>query len=413
MYKCEKCGTNLSDDCVAVWKCPECEKAFKVSFSKLYKIQEVKKQKLGQHLIKCSSCGYTLDDGNEKIACKCSSCENVLVGNLAYFAGDNDRTNKAEIDPGNSYPNMIECPECGRKILSDSKICSYCGYPLEMQTSTEGVKHKKSIIEVHKMLKRILIVAVAISVVIVLLFIIKSFPKCEHEYDDGVITNDPTCTEEGEKTFTCSLCGETIIENVPVIEHEYTTEITKYSTCKEEGEKTLICKNCGATKTEIIPNKEHSYQEEITKESSFDEEGIKTFTCKICGDTYTETIPIREDKIVVTIEDKINYEKDTSAWRFFPFVELVCKVENMTDKDIKGVEGTLNINDLFGKQIISINWDIMGEDIPAKGSITQKDYGIEINEFVDNEMKLYNTDYDDLKFEYIVKQIVYTDGTQE
>lgn len=51
MDKCEKCGTNLKDDCVAVWKCPECGKAFKVNFSKLYKIQEVKKQKLDQHII--------------------------------------------------------------------------------------------------------------------------------------------------------------------------------------------------------------------------------------------------------------------------------------------------------------------------------------------------------------------------
>ena len=373
MNKCEKCGVNFSDDCIVVWKCPECGKAFKVSFSKLHKIQEAKKQKPGQHLIKCSSCGYTLDDGNEKIACKCSSCGNVLGGNLAYFVGD-DNTNNAEINLNNSCPDMIDCPECGKKILSDSRICSYCGYPLEIQTSTEGIKHKKSIIEVHKMPKRMLIVAVAISVAIILPFIIKSFPKCEHEYDNGVITNDPTCIEEGEKTFACSLCGETAIENVPVIEHEYTSEITKQSTCIEEGEKTLTCKNCGFTKTESIPNKKHSYQEEITKEATFDKEGIKTFTCKDCGDIYTEAIPIRDDKIVVTIEDKINYEKDTSAWRFSPFVELVCKVENMTNRDIKGIEGTLNINDLFGKLIISIDWDIVGEDIPANGIIIQKDY---------------------------------------
>lgn len=199
---------------------------------------------------------------------------------------------------------------------------------------------------------------------------------CEHEYDEGKITKEATCKEEGVKTFTCKLCGE--------------------------------------EKTEVVPLAEHTYDSgRVTKEATYTEEGIKTFTCKNCGDSYTEPISVRDDKIIFTVEDKINYEKDTSAWRFSPFVELICKIENMTDKDIKGIEGELTVNDLFGKQIITIGWDITGEDIPANGSITQKDYGLEINEFMDTHMKLYNTDYDDLKFEYKVKQIVYTDGTTE
>lgn len=33
MDKCENCGMNLNDDCVVVWKCPECGKAFKHGFS--------------------------------------------------------------------------------------------------------------------------------------------------------------------------------------------------------------------------------------------------------------------------------------------------------------------------------------------------------------------------------------------
>lgn len=251
------------------------------------------------------------------------------------------------------------------------------------------------------------------SLVVVLSFVLTGC-GCEHEYDEGKITKEATCKKEGVKTFTCQLCGEEKTEAVPLAEHTYDSgKVTKEASCTEEGERTLTCKVCGNEKVEAIKMKDHDYEEKITKEATFTEEGIKTFTCKTCGDSYTKSVPVRDDPIIFTVEDKINYERDTSAWRFFPFVELVCKVENMTDRDIKGVEGTLNINDLFGKQIISINWDIMGEDIPAKGSITQKDYGIEINEFVDNEMKLYNTDYDDLKFEYIVKQIIYVDDIEQ
>lgn len=445
MNKCEKCGTNFNDDCVVVWKCSECGKAFKISYSKLQRMQEWKNKNIGKHLLKCTDCGSVLDDGNEKIVCKCSSCGNVNDGNLAYFVSD-DNTNNAEIDSSNFYPDLIECPECGKKILSDSKICSYCGFQLGEIEENEGsikcpecnkeilkdvdecpfcgypMKTRKGIglwsknngRSFKKNVKRISVIIFGIIAIIILSLVIKSCAECEHEYDLGVITKPSTCTEEGEKTYTCSLCGETKVENVPVIKHEYSKEkITKQSTCVEEGEKTLTCENCGVTKTESIPKKVHLYQEEITKGSTFDEEGIKTFTCKECGNTYTETIPVRDDKIVLTVENKINHEKDTSAWKFRPFVELVCKIENKTDRDIKGVEGELTINDLFGKKIITLEWDVTGEDIPANGSITQKDYGLEINKFMDTHMQLYNTDYDDLQFEYKVISIVYTDGTEE
>ena len=137
MNKCEKCGTNFNDDCVVVWKCSECGKAFKISYSKLQRMQEWKNKNIGKHLLKCTDCGSVLDDGNEKIACKCSSCGNVNGGNLAYFVSD-DNTNNAEIDSSNFYPDLIECPECGKKILSDSKICSYCGFQLGEIEENEG-----------------------------------------------------------------------------------------------------------------------------------------------------------------------------------------------------------------------------------------------------------------------------------
>lgn len=137
MDTCTECGVKISDDCVVAWKCPECNKLFKVSFSKLHKIQEWKKKNVGKHLLKCSSCGYMLDNGNEKIVYKCSSCGNVIGGNLAYFVNDENNTdNDQELNTSNSYFDMIECPECRKKILNDSKICSYCGYPLQISTDT-------------------------------------------------------------------------------------------------------------------------------------------------------------------------------------------------------------------------------------------------------------------------------------
>ena len=39
-----------------------------------------------------------------------------------------------------------------------------------------------------------------------------------HTWDSGVITKEPTETEEGVMTFTCTVCGETRTELIPVLE---------------------------------------------------------------------------------------------------------------------------------------------------------------------------------------------------
>ncbi len=103
--KCPECGTNLNDDCTVIWKCRECGKAFKASLPKLYKIQKHKQKIIGKNVLKCSKCGHALVDGNEDIICKCSTCGNVIAGNLEYFADGNfkqaekkDIKNKSRID---------------------------------------------------------------------------------------------------------------------------------------------------------------------------------------------------------------------------------------------------------------------------------------------------------------------------
>ena len=113
IVKCPECGTNLNDDCAVIWKCRECGKKFKVSLSKLYKIQEHKNKIIGKNVLKCSKCGHALDDGNEDITCKCLTCGNVIVGNLEYFVGENDSfTQPTE----NVHSGFMKCPECGKEI---------------------------------------------------------------------------------------------------------------------------------------------------------------------------------------------------------------------------------------------------------------------------------------------------------
>ena len=117
-----------------------------------------------------------------------------------------------------------------------------------------------------------------------------------HSWDAGKVTTEATCTEEGEKTFTCSICGDEKTEKVSATGHQH-TEIRnkKEATCKEEGYSgDTWCKDCGKkilSGQAIAKTKDHSWnQGEITKEPTCKEEGEKTFTCTICGNTKTEKV---------------------------------------------------------------------------------------------------------------------------
>ena len=117
-----------------------------------------------------------------------------------------------------------------------------------------------------------------------------------HSWDAGKVTTEATCTEEGEKTFTCSICGDEKTEKVSATGHQH-TEIRnkKEATCKEEGYSgDTWCKDCGKkilSGQAIAKTENHSWDNgEITKEPTCKEEGEKTFTCSICGNTKTEKV---------------------------------------------------------------------------------------------------------------------------
>ena len=122
---------------------------------------------------------------------------------------------------------------------------------------------------------------------------------------------------------------------------------------------------------------------------------------------------IGSKRVSVEVTDKYNLPEDWNAGRYSARVEFEFSVTNNTSKDIKGIQGVLTIKDLFGKDIISISCDFTGKKIPANKSVTFDNLGMDINEFMDDHVKLYNEKFSDLKFEYSVTSIVYSDGTTE
>lgn len=158
--------------------------------------------------------------------------------------------------------------------------------------------------------------------------------KLGHTWDNGVITKEATETEEGIKTYTCSICGDTKTEAIPKKDHTWDEgKVTKKATCTEDGLKVYTCRVCAETKEEVLKATGHQHTElrnekkatcteegytgdtyctdcgelikkgsvtekanhnwQLTKEekATCEKDGSKTYTCADCKETKTETIP--------------------------------------------------------------------------------------------------------------------------
>ena len=121
----------------------------------------------------------------------------------------------------------------------------------------------------------------------------KELAALGHEYK-ATVTKQPTTTEEGIRTYTCTRCNSSYTESIAKLPeeqhtHNYTGSITKEATCTEAGVRTYTC-SCGDSYTENMPATGHSYVSKVTKAATTTEEGIMTYTCSKCGHSYTQPI---------------------------------------------------------------------------------------------------------------------------
>ena len=146
--------------------------------------------------------------------------------------------------------------------------------------------------------------------------------SASHTWDSGVETKAPTCVSKGERTFTCTVCGQTKVENINATNvHIWDSGVeTTAPRCIATGVATYTCTVCGQNKTEAIPATGHAFSTEWSKDDSrhwhncenctqstggqthtwdtgvetkaptCTDEGIKIYTCTICGQTKTEAI---------------------------------------------------------------------------------------------------------------------------
>ena len=78
-----------------------------------------------------------------------------------------------------------------------------------------------------------------------------SVHDCKNHWDTGKVTKKPTCTEPGEKTFTCSICKSTKKESISATGHNYASVWTtdRPATCEKAGTESRHCQNENCTAT--------------------------------------------------------------------------------------------------------------------------------------------------------------------
>ena len=116
---------------------------------------------------------------------------------------------------------------------------------------------------------------------------------CKHSYTDEIVT-EATCTDPGQMRRTCSKCGESVLEEIPALGHDWNaTETvpdsyelpggtkcpdcggTEFSSTLEDDTFTCTCGDEGCGKTWTVKGRRQY--------------GQTTYTCSRCGETYVES----------------------------------------------------------------------------------------------------------------------------
>jgi len=79
--------------------------------------------------------------------------------------------------------------------------------------------------------------------------------QCEHSWDEGVVTKEPTCLAIGYTTYTCTECKAQRDEYIAALHNEgscFKVTSPSTATCTEDGKVTMECTVCGFVKERTV-----------------------------------------------------------------------------------------------------------------------------------------------------------------
>ncbi|MCR5207377.1 MAG: hypothetical protein K6C14_02740 [Eubacterium sp.] len=130
-----------------------------------------------------------------------------------------------------------------------------------------------------------------------------------HQYSEQLVTA-PTCTEEGIKTVSCPVCGDTHNEPVEPLGHNYVQEVYLAPTCTARGVMDNYCTRCGDSSFSVIPANGHTEVIVPAVRASCTSTGLTEGAyCSVCGVTTREqeVIPMRSHMLNYTYYQNGDY----------------------------------------------------------------------------------------------------------
>lgn len=171
--------------------------------------------------------------------------------------------------------------------------------------------------------------------------------RCEHEWNDGEVTKEATCTELGELTKTCTLCEKTEKEGIEKIDHVAVYVDAVLSTCVDNGIASgTVCSVCEQKIAgfEEIPALGHVVVKDKAVAPTCLESGLSEGShCSRCDEVLVvqAVVPATGHNPIVleaveptcTTEGKTQGVKCTNCLEFFVAQEVVSKLDHVLDEN--------------------------------------------------------------------------------
>ena len=269
---CEVCGETLKEGKVIPklghdWsnengKCTRCGESHEHSFGEGTTIKELTCTQDGEIDYKCSKCGYIKKEITKATGHEWGEWKTTLA-QTCTTDGKEERT----------------CSKCSEK---EERTLKATGHEwrewktILVKTCTTDGKEERTCSKCSEKEERTL--------------------KATGHKSETVRAKAPTCKENGYTgDEVCKVCHETLNKGTTIPKtdsHEWGKWTTvRESTCTEKGEQSRKCAVCGEEEIESLPLAKHTWDNgKVTKAPSYTKVGVKTWTCKKCGKTKTTTL---------------------------------------------------------------------------------------------------------------------------
>ena len=167
----------------------------------------------------------------------------------------------------------------------------------------------------------------------------------------------------------------------------------------------LILAGCGDSNKEVAKSENNGIQVQTLQDTQAEVE-----TPTPTPTPTPEPTPTLQELVTVVCTGKSNVQADYMNGIYSNRCNLKFEITNNTDKPVQGIQGLLIVDDLFGSNIMKTTCNFTGQTIEPGETIENDSLGLDVNEFVEADVKLYNEKYEDLKFSYLVNSVVYADA---